>query len=220
MHEPSAPVAARTPREFSTHADAERDGAGDHWVTINGNHVLISEPQGKPPAQTQPADSVIVLDKKVRIAYDPRLSDKEKLRASKAIAAAADLLNKNADRLTDDEKKAIAQISSFFETTKDKDMLGATGKGSMTLSKDYIEDPGVSAAWLASLFGHEGQHYLNSGKYSGTERWKDEQSASGTQLGIGNKIGFSANERSSLQNWMDDKNRAGMQEHMEKGYTY
>lgn len=162
----------------------------------------------------------MVLDKKVKIAYDPRLSAEEKLRASKAIAAAADLLNNNADKLTDDEKKAIAQISSFFETTQDKDKLGATGKGSMTLSKDYMEAPGVSAAWLGSLFGHEGQHYLNSGKYSGADQWRDEQSASRVQLEIGNKIGFSNNERSSLQNWMDDKNRAKMQEHMEKGYTY
>ncbi len=220
VHEPSVPVAVRTPRESSTRADAERDGQGDHWVTINGNHVLISEPQGKQPAQAQPAASVKILNKDVTIAYDPRLSAEEKLRASKAITAAADLLNKNADKLTDHEKEAIAQISSFFETAKDEKKLGATGDGSMTLSKDYMEAPGVSAAWLGSLFGHEGQHYLNSGKYSGTERWRDEQSASGTQLGIGNKIGFSNNERSSLQNWMDDKNRAKMQEHMEKGYTY
>jgi hypothetical protein len=213
-------MAARTPGEFSTRGDEERDGPGDHWVTINGNHVLISEPQGKQPAQAQPAASIKVLNKDVTIAYDPRLSAEEKLRASKAITAAADLLNKNADKLTDDEKKAIAQISSFFETTLNKDKLGATGKGSITLSKDYMEAPGVSAAWLGSLFGHEGQHYLNAGKYSGSERWRDEQSASGTQLGIGNKIGFDDNERHSLQNWMDDKNRAVMQEHMEKGYTY
>ena len=220
VHEPRAPMVARTPRESSTRADAERDGQGDHWVTINGNHVLISEPQGKQPAQAQPAASIKVLNKDVTIAYDPRLSVEEKLRASKEIAAAVDLLNKNADKLTDDEKKAIGEISSVFETASDKDKLGATGKGSMTLSKDYMEAAGVSAAWLASLFGHEGQHYLNSGKYSGTERWRDEQSASRVQLGIGNKIGFSPNERSSLQNWMDDKNRATMQEHMEKGYTY
>src|SRR5208282_5942342 len=184
-------MAARTPRESSTRADAERDGQGDHWVTINGNHVFISEPQGKQPAQAQPAASVVVLDKKVTIAYDPRLSDEEKLRASKEIAAAADLLNKNGDNLTDDEKRAIAQISSLFETADPKDKLGATGRGCMTLSKDYMNAAGVSAAWLGSLFGHEGQHYLNSGKYSGADRWRDEQSASGTQLGIGNKIGFS-----------------------------
>lgn len=29
------------------HAEADRDRPGDHWVTIDGNHVLIHEPQGK-----------------------------------------------------------------------------------------------------------------------------------------------------------------------------
>jgi len=94
--------------------------------------------------------------------------------------------------------------------------LGATGKGSMRLSLKYIHD--TSTAWLASLFSHEGQHYLNAGKYSGENRWRDEQSAIRTQLGIGNKIGFSDSERAYLQNEMDDRNRAKMQEHMEKGY--
>jgi hypothetical protein len=35
------------PREFSPCGDVERDGPGDHWVTIDGNHVLIHEPQGR-----------------------------------------------------------------------------------------------------------------------------------------------------------------------------
>jgi hypothetical protein len=70
------------------------------------------------------------------------------------------------------------------------------------------------------VFGHEGQHYLNAGKYSGEDRWKDEQSAGATQLGIGNKIGFTAGEKNFLNNWISDKNRAAMQERMEKGSSY
>ena len=50
-----------------------------------------------------------------------------------------------------------------------KTNLGATGKGSMTLSIGYIKDS--SSAWVGSLFGHEGQHYLNSGEYSGANLW-------------------------------------------------
>ncbi|HYU46894.1 MAG TPA: hypothetical protein VEK84_12055, partial [Terriglobales bacterium] len=99
-----------------------------------------------------------------------------------------------------------------------KTLLGATGKGSMTVSIGYIG--ASSSAWLASLFGHEGQHYLNAGKYSGANLWKDEQSAGRTQLDIGNKIGFTENERHSLELWIDDKNRAAMQQHMEQGYSY
>lgn len=211
-------MARRTPGKFSPHGDVERDAPGDHWVTIDGTHVLIHEAQGTQPAQTQPVTSINVLGKKAVITYDARLSADDKLSASNAIAAAADLLNKNADKLTNDEKKAVGEISSIFETASAKDYLGATGKGSITLSIDYINK--VSSAWIASLFGHEGQHYLNSGQYSGDKRWKDEQSASRTQLSIGNKIGFTGYERDSLQNWMDDKNRAEMQKHMERGYSY
>jgi len=86
----------------------------------------------------------------------------------------------------------------------------------MTLSYKYIYNS--SAPWLASLLGHEGQHYLNKGKYTGEDQWRDEQSASRTQLAIGNKIGFSASEKQFLEDWADDKNRAAMQERMEKGY--
>jgi hypothetical protein len=179
---------------------------------------LIREPEGKQSAHEQPLASIIVLRKKVSITYEAGIPADDKLKVSEAIAAAADLLNKNADKLTADEKKAIAQISSFNLTESPKAKLGATGRGSMTLSFRYIHDS--SAAWLASLFGHEGQHYLNTGKYSGENRWRDEQSAGRTQLGIGAKVGFTDGERIYLQNETDDKNRDKMQEHMEKGLSY
>ncbi len=199
------------------HAEADQDRPGDHWVTINGSHVLIHEPQGTKPAQEQPLSSVMVLGKKVVITYDPGILLRDQLKASTAIAAAADLLSKNAAKFTDDEKKAIGEISSFRVTESPNVYLGATGKRSMTLFFSYIQD--TSAPWLASTFGHEGQHYLNAGKYSGADLWRDEQSASKTQLGIGSKIGLSANDQKNLRDWMDDKNRAKMQEHMMKGYT-
>jgi hypothetical protein len=126
-------------------------------------------------------------------------------------------INKNAGSLTADQTKAIGQISSFSVVGPKTD-LGATGTGSMTLSIGYIG--ASSPAWIGSLFGHEGQHYLNAGKYSGANLWKDEQSAGRTQLGIGNKIGFTENERHQLEQWIDDRNRAAMQKHMEQGYQY
>lgn len=168
-------------------------------------------------AQNQPLTSVTVLGNKVGITYDAKLSATDQLAASNTIAAAAALLNKNAGSLTADEKKAIGEISSFSVVGANT-LLGATGKGSMTLSIGYIG--ASSAAWIGSLFGHEGQHYLNAGKYSGTNLWKDEQSAGRTQLGIGKKIGFTENERQALELWIDDKNRAAMQKHMEQGYSY
>jgi hypothetical protein len=88
----------------------------------------------------------------------------------------------------------------------------------MTLSFKYIMSS--SAAWLASVFGHEGQHDLNKGKYSGADLWKDEQSAGSMQLGIGKKIGFQSHESDSLQKWIDPSNQAKMQKHMEQGLKY
>jgi hypothetical protein len=154
----------------------------------------------------------------VVITYDSKLSADERLRISNAIVAAADLLNKNADKFTADEKKAIREIVVISTTNSPKAYLGMSGIGCMTLSLDYINRNSV--AWIASVIGHEGQHSLNFGKYMGEERWRDEQSASRTQMGIGSKIGLSNNEKSSLQNWMNDKNRADMQNHMEYGYTH
>ena len=217
LHTTSAAVPQRAPRESSSRSD-ERDGPWDHWVTIDGTHVLIHEPQGRQAAQERPLASIIVLGKEVSITYETGIPSDDKLKASKAIAAAADVLNKNADKLRADEKKSVAQISSFSVTESPNAYLGASGKGRMTISFKYIHD--TSAAWLGSLFGHEGQHYLNAGKYSGADRWRDEQSAGWTQLAIGEKIGFTAAETDFLREYIDDKNRAKMQEHMEKGYSY
>jgi hypothetical protein len=169
------------------------------------------------PQNNSPLSSITVLGNKVGITYGSGLTDAQRLSASDAIAAAAGVLNKNASSLTADQTKAIGQISSFSVVGPKTD-LGATGKGSMTLSIGYIGR--VSAPWLGSLFAHEGQHYLNAGKYSGANLWRDEQSAGRMQLGIGNKIGFSSSERQHLEQWIDDRNRAAMQQHMERGYQY
>jgi hypothetical protein len=164
-----------------------------------------------------PLSSVSVLGRTVGINYGKGLSLADELAASGKIGAAAGLINANADSLTASEKKAIGQISSFTVAGPGT-YLGATGKGSMTLSAGYIG--ASSAAWVGSLFGHEGQHYLNAGKYSGDNLWRDEQSAGRTQLGIGNKIGFGSSESRYLEQWIDDRNRNAMQQHMQQGYSY
>jgi hypothetical protein len=50
LHTTSTAVARRTPGDFPSRAE-EDDRPGDHWVTIDGQHVLIHEPQGQ---QDQP----------------------------------------------------------------------------------------------------------------------------------------------------------------------
>jgi RHS repeat-associated protein len=176
------------------------------YVCLLTESVNQQDQQNQPAqAQNQPLTSVTVLGMNVAITYGAQLSVDAQLAAGNAIAAAAELLNKNAASLTADEKKAIGQISSF-SVAGPNSKIGASGKGSMTLTGQYIKDS--SAAWLGSLFGHEGQHYLNHGKYSGVNLWKDEQSAGRMQLGIGNKIGFNENERHTLELWIDDKHYA------------
>jgi len=182
-----------------------------------GDYSEYQAQQKAQQAQNQPITSVTVLGNKVGITYGANLSAADQLTASNAIAAAAGLINNNTSSLTAGEKKAIGQILSF-SVVGPETSLGATGKGGMTLSIGYIK--ATSSAWLGSLFGHEGQHHLNEGKYSGANLWENEQSAGRTQLGIGNKLGFTKNERQSLELWIDDKNRANMQQHMEKPYIY
>ena len=43
------------PREVSVHAGADRDAPGNHWVTIDGHHILIHEPQER---QNQDHDQI------------------------------------------------------------------------------------------------------------------------------------------------------------------
>jgi hypothetical protein len=40
-------IRLQAPGELSVHAGEDREAAGDHWVTMDGHHVLIHEPQGK-----------------------------------------------------------------------------------------------------------------------------------------------------------------------------
>jgi RHS repeat-associated protein len=194
--------------------DGSNDGAG---TAVAAESSPLGEPQNNSQSQNQPLTSVTVLGKNVQINYGKKLAASDQLTASNAIGAAAGLINANASSLTADEKKAISQISSF-SVVGPRTYLGATGQHGITLSIRYIKES--SAAWLASNFGHEGQHHLNAGKYSGGNRWRDEQSAGRTQLSIGNKIGFTSGESTYLQNWIDSKNRAAMQKHMEQGVRY
>jgi hypothetical protein len=105
-------------------------------------------------------------------------------------------------------------------TSSSTQKLGETGTHEMTLSIGYIKDPGVSSAWLGSLFAHEGQHSLNRGAYTGENLWKNEQRAGRVQLGVGNKIGFTQTESRYLKSWIADSNKEAMQKAMTQGYNH
>ncbi len=182
-------------------------------IPYNGDGILsLGElPQDEPLAT--PLTSVTVLGNNVNITYGRKLSLANRLSASNSIAAAAGLINDHAEELTDDEKKAIGKIK-WFSVVGPGSPVGATGTG-LILGFNSIQMS--SPAYLASLFGHEGQHNLNVGKYSGSDLWRDEQSAGRTQLTIGIKLGFSSAERRGLEQWIADSNRDNLQRHMKRG---
>jgi hypothetical protein len=53
---------------------------------------------------------------------------------------------------------------------------------------------------------------------AGKRRGSFGMAAGRTQLSIGEKIGLAPSEKDYLREYIDDRNRAKMQEHMEKGY--
>jgi RHS repeat-associated protein len=164
-----------------------------------------------------PVSKLKILGQHVAVHYNSNVSSEGRSTASSALSSAADLLNAHKGDLTGNEKHAIVQINSVSVTGSRKALLGETGGHSMRLSLGYIES--VSTPWLASIFGHEGQHFLDAGQYHGSSLWLDERSAGLTQLGIGKKIGYSKAEINWLQDWIDPSNREAMQQHMENGYS-
>jgi RHS repeat-associated protein len=167
--------------------------------------------QINPPS---PVSSVEVLGKKVAVHYDSNVLSDERSAVSSKISAAADVINTHTTELSEAQKYTIQLIHTVLIAASSAEYLGQIGH-SMKLSTSYIKRS--SAAWLASLWGHEGQHYLNTGKYTGANLWRDEQTASLTQLGIGRKVGFTQAEVDRLERWSADSNRDDMQRHMEEG---
>lgn len=131
--------------------------------------------------------------------------------------AAAALLNGHAAAFTANEALAIRQMREVNVTADPAVCLGQTSVHAMTMSTQYLG--AVSTAWLGSVFAHEGQHTLDRGKFTGAERWKDEQMASDTQLAVGRIIGFSPAEIAFLTHWAGSANRATTQGHMEQCFT-
>lgn len=157
-----------------------------------------------------------LLGTELNLTYAPTLATADAAYALARITAVCQLIDSKTTLLDDSLVMAIRQIKSFT-VAGHNDYLGATGCGCETLSIQYIH--ACSDAWLASLFAHEGQHYLNHGKYKGDERWLDEKQAGTTQLSVGRVVGFSSGEISYLERWIADSNQAAMQQHMQQGFT-
>jgi hypothetical protein len=159
---------------------------------------------------------ILILDKQITLIFKESFSNGDRIYVEKRVMEAADLINKNRGLLIEDEIKAICQISTIIITQAHNVYLGQTNSHEMTLSLDYLWH--CSSAWLGSLVGHEGQHALNSGKFKGEDRWKDEQVAGKIQLEIGKKIGFGGIEVKYLEDWILESNKPALAEHMRWGF--
>jgi RHS repeat-associated protein len=195
--------AARATRLINSE-DPEERARG--WEIVDSNSNL--EVQG------QPITSVNVLGKDVGITYEDGISNTDKIKAGNLLEGAAARINMAEDVLSDDEKNAIGQVNAV-SVLKPGNYLGAVGN-TMQLTSAYILRQ--SEAYLGTLFAHEGQHMLNRGKYTGDDRWKDEQSAGAVQLSVGDWIGLPFWESGSLKNWIKDSNKEALQKHMENGH--
>jgi hypothetical protein len=207
--------AADNPYRFTDPDGREQE---DHKPppTCTGSHVSCpSETSIIQVSEPSPVSSVKVLGQSVAIHYNSNVSSDNRSMVSSKIYAAADLVNTHANDLSDAQKYTISLLNAMTITASSAAYLGQSGH-SMILSVGYINRS--SPAWLGSLWGHEGQHYLNTDQYVGSNLWRDEQTASRTQLGIGRKIGFTQAEIERLEQWSADNNRDAMQRHMEEGY--
>jgi len=159
---------------------------------------------------------IIVLGNLAKINFNPGMSVADKSATRNTLGEGADLINKNEGSLSQSEITAISNVNSINVLNSHEEYMGATGRGSMSISAGYIQNSG--AAWMGSILGHEGQHYLNSGKFTGGNLWKDEQKAGIVQLSIGIKIGMPENQQIALSDWINPSNAPAMQKHMLEGF--
>jgi hypothetical protein len=147
--------------------------------------------------------------------YDRDVPIGDRIRTTYKLKAAAYLVDSHASKLSEADKVAISAITSMYIVDRKGEYLGQRGYG-VTLCIAYIN--AASAAWLGTIWGHEGQHYLNRGKYSGSSRWRDERTAALRQIDIGEKIGLSPREIDYLRAYSSLENSRDLGRHMRAGY--
>jgi hypothetical protein len=181
----------------------ERDGPGDHWVTIDGNHVLIYEPQGKPQpsaGQRPTKDHVTILNNSVAVTYAKGISDKDRDAALAVIKSAVALLNDNAGKLTDEQKQSIANIKTIDVDPTASRSSADVQTGTFHANAGQLAE---GTARFATDIAHDSFHMLQwkSGRaYTGGPA---EREATYFQIDVGRKIGLSEGDTNRLKNYAD-----------------
>src|ERR1700682_2333722 len=190
----------RSPRQVLPNGSSERDAPGAHWVTIDGNHVLIHEAQGKPQASAaqRTQDHVTILNSLVAVTYAKGVSDKDRGSALAAIKSAVALLNDNDGKLTDEEKKSISYIKTIdVDPTASRSSTDVQTGTFHANAGPFAE----GTARLATDIAHGSFHILQckSGRaYTGGPA---EREATYFQIGVGRKIGLSEEDTNRLKNY-------------------
>jgi len=195
-------MARPTSREFSSRSD-DRDAAGDHWVTIDGHHILIHEPQGKPQpsaAQLPRRDHVTILDNSVAVTYAKGVSDRDRDSALATIKSAVALLNGNAGKLTDEEKKSIANIKTIDVDPKASRSSTDVQTGTFHANAGQLAE---GAARFATDIAHDSFHILQWKSGRAHTGGSAEREATYFQIGVGVKIGLSEADIKDLKHYAD-----------------
>ncbi len=195
-------MARPTSREFSSRSD-DRDAAGDHWVTIDGHHILIHEPQGKPQpsaAQLPRRDHVTILDNSVAVTYAKGVSDRDRDSALAAIKSAVALLNGNAGKLTDEEKKSIANIKTIDVDPKASRSSADVQTGTFHANAGQLAE---GTERFATDIAHDSFHILQWKSGRAHTGGSAEREATNFQIGVGVKIGLSEADIKDLKHYAD-----------------
>jgi hypothetical protein len=196
-------TARETPSEHSPSGGTDRDAPGTHWVTIDGHHVLIREPQGKPqpsPTQRSRQGYVTILNNPVAVTYAKGVSQKDRDTALAAIKSAVALLNNNAGKLTDEEKRSIANIKTIDVDPTASRSSADVQTGTFHANAGQLAE---GTARFATDIVHDSFHILQwkSGRaYTGGTA---EREATYFQIGVGRKIGLPKEDSTRLKNYAD-----------------
>jgi RHS repeat-associated protein len=179
-------------------------GAGASGTTASGcgNNASQTQAQGQQQSETQrqAATSVTVLGNTVKITYSPNMSAQDRLTASDKISDVANLINGNADRLSNTEKASIGNV-------KEINIDPTASRSSVDVQTGILhENAGQMAqdsARLATDVAHDSFHitqYKSGTAYTGAPAERD---ATYFQIGVGRKIGLSSSEINKLKDYAD-----------------
>jgi len=137
----------------------------------------------------------------VAVTYASGISDKDRQSAFAAISSAAGLLNSNADKLTDAEKKSIGNIKTIdVDPTASRSSVDVK-TGTFHANAGQL---GQDTARFATDIAHDSFHITQSKSGIAYTGGPAERNATYFRIGVGSKIGLSKDQINFLKNYADN----------------